>query len=562
MDLATTTAVAAPTTSSPRITLTIHSLRNITPLLPAASTLTVPSLTSPSSRVSTAASVKKKGKDEAAQPDPAAPLTYVLSFPTFASLAPPLPPASFPTASAASPPVFSPLLTVDASTPAASLPVSFTHSEPIASVPVLLDALHSTSFALTLHSYSAAAAQPDKKTAAAADKKKSAAKDAAAVKDESANAAPAYPPESLTTVGTVNVPVQQLLSGASEVSGVYVLRAVGEAGEAVEVEVTVAVSEPLLTADEASHTNTLTLRLHSYHNLPLGFFDDIQPAATAATNSRPPTATPAAKGTAKSTKDDKDNKATAASDDLFTVLYSVPLSADTAATVWSETAALRLPTEAEKLNGQPEVIGRWNEAPVKAVEETTAASALPTTPATATKDKRAELQSARGKSPRPDSALSAKRGSDKKDGVGEAAVSGVSVAVVTSPAVSNAVLSFEFARTTLLTPAAVTAFKSSITSNSLFPVQLTCTRLASASATEPQLSLTGLALLDLSSLLLPGRTRVDGYFAVIQTSAAAVKGSGEDKKGKGKGGPEKGGKKKEEASSAAAAGGGRSGGAV
>ena len=500
----------------------------------------MPTLTSPSSRVSTAATTKKKGKDEAAQPDPAAPLTYVLSFPSFASLAPLLPAATIPTPSVTSPPVFSPLLTLDASTPAASLPVLFTHSEPIASVPVLLDAIHSAPFAVTLHSYSATAAQPDKKTAAAADKKKSA-KEAAA-KDESANSAPTYPPESLTTVGTVSVPVQQLLSGAGEVSGVYVLKAVGEAGEAVEAEVTVAVSEPLLTADEANNTNTLTLGLHSYHNLPLGFFDDVQPAGSGTAESRPPSAA-AGKGAAKA-KEDK--AAAAVPEDIFTLLYRVPLSADTHTTVWSETATLRLATEAEKGSGQPEVIGRWNDASAKTTEEATAA-AVPATPATASKDKRAELQS--GKSPRPDTA--AKKASAASVEAAAASATGAAVAVVAPPTVSNAVLSFEFARTTLLTPSAVTAFRSSITNNTLFPVQLSCTRVGSASASEPQLSITGLSLLDLSSLLLPGRTRVDGYFAVTQTSAAAVKGSADDKKGKAKGGMDKG-KKKDEASGGAA----------
>ena len=548
MDLVTTAPAATP---SPRITLTIHSLRNITQLLPTASTLAVPSLTSPSSRLSTAASGKKKGKEEAAQLDSAAQLTYVLSFPSFASLTPPLPSAVYPTTVVSSPPVFSPLLTVDASTSAASLPVSFTHSEPIASVAVLLDAIHSTSLTVTLHSYSATAAQPDKKTAAAADKKKPAAKDAAAAKDDTTNAAPTYPAESLTTVGTVSVPVHQLLRGASEVSGVYVLKAAGEVGEAVEVELTIAVSEALLTADGAANTNTLTLRLHSYHNLPLGFFDDVQPPSSAAVDSRPATA--AGKGAAKG-KEDKDNKAAAAVDDIFTLLYVVPLSADTNATVWTETATVRLPTEAERAIGQPTVIGRWNDAPAaKATDEAT--TAVP--PGTASKDKRGDLQSARVKSPRPDTAAPAaggKKVADKKDVAADTATAAASTAVaaVVAPAVSNAVLSFEFARTTLLTPAAVTAFKSSIANNTLFPIQLSCTRLASASATEPQLSITGLSMLDLASLLLPGRTRVDGYFAVTQTSAAAVKGSGEDKKGKGKSGTDKGGKKKDEAGSAAA----------
>ena len=535
IDLATNTTAATAASTSPRITVTIHALRNIAKLLPLAAAAPVPTLTSPSSRISTAATGKKKGKEEAALPDLTAPLTYVLSFPTFASLAPPTPPATLPTALAASPPVFSPLLTVDASTPATSLPVSFTHSEPITSVPVLLDAIHSASFTLTLHAYSATAAQPDKKTA---DKKKSTAKE---TKDEFATTAPTYPAESLNVVGTVSVPVQHLLSGGSEVSGVYVLKAVAEAGEAVEVEVTVAVSEPLLTADEAANTNTLTLQLHSYHNLPLGFLDDVQPAAPAAT-SRPPTAS-GGKGAAKG------KEAAAALDDIFTLLYRVPLSTDTTATVWSETATLRQPTEAEKASGQPPVIGRWNDAPAKVTEEPTSAP-VPATPAAATKDKRAELQSARGKSPRPDTATGAKKAGEKKDAVAEAVA-----AVVAPPAVSNAVLSFEFARTTLLTPTAITAFQSSIASNALFPVQLTCSRLASATATEPQLSIVGLSLLDLSSLLLPGRTRVEGYFAVTQTSAAAAKGGADDKKGKAKTGADKGAKKKDEAGGGAAGGG-------
>ena len=249
-------------------------------------------------------------------------------------------------------------------------------------------------------------------------------------------------------------------------------------------------------------------------------------------------------------KEDKDSKTAAVVDDIFTLLYRVPLSADTAATVWSEAAKVRLPTEAEAATGQPPVVGRWNDGPAKATEE--AAAAVPTTPAAASKDKRADLQTARGKTSRPDTATGAKRAGEKKDATGEAGIT--AAAVVTPPAVSNAVLAFEFTRTTLLTPSAIAAFKTSISSNTLFPVQLTCTRLGSASATEPQLSIVGLSLLDLSSLLLPGRTRLDGYFAVTQTSAPAVKGSGDDKKGKGKAGADKSGKKKDEANGAAGSG--------
>ena len=527
-EAAGTAAAATADSFSPRISLTIHSIRNIAQLLPVALTVAAPTLTSPSSRVSTAASAKKKGKDEASQPDPTAPLTYVLSFPTFASLTPPLPPASFPTTSSTPPPVFSPLLTVDATSPAAFLPVSCTHSEPIPSVPVLLDALHSVSYAVTLHAYSAAA-QPVDKKAAAADKKK-AAKDSAA-KDDSATAVPAYPPETLTTLGTVTVPVQQLLRGGSEVSGVYALKAVGEAGEAVEVELAVAVTEPLLSEDDANNTNTLTLRLHSYHNLPLGFFDDVQPATAAVAESRPPTA--GGKGAAKAKAD-----AAPTADDIFTLLYRVPLSADTEASVWNERASIRLPTEAETTE-QPEVAGRWNEPTARAAE-----GEKPATPATAAKDRKAELASARGKSPRPETASGGKKAGDKKDAAVEAAA-----AMPAAPAVSNAVLSFNFARTSLLTPAAVSALKSSISSHTLFPVQLTCTRLASApAAADAQLSITGLSLLDLSSLLLPGRTRVEGCFAVTQTSAPAVKGNGDDKKSRAKAGADKAGKgKKDEA---------------
>jgi len=374
---------------------------------------------------------------------------------------------------------------------------------------------------------------PVDKKATAADKKKSA-KDSAAAKDDSSAAAPAYPPESLTTVGTITVPVQQLLKGVSEVSGVYELKAVGEAGEAVEVEVTVAVSEPLLSDEDASNTNTLTILLHSYHNLPLGFFDNVQPAAAVA-DSRPPTATAGNKSAGKA----KEDKA-AAVDDIFTLLYRVPLSGEADTSVWSERASVRLPTEAERASGQPEVTGRWNEPTAKVIEEAAVVSA---TPATASKDKRAEQPSARGKSPRPETASGGKKAGEKKDGVVEMAA----VAAVPVPAVSNAVLSFDFARTTLLTPAAITSFRSSITNHTLFPVQLTCTRLASAStAADPQLSITGLSLLDLSSLLLPGRTRVEGCFAVTQTSAAAVKGGGDDKKGKAKAGVDKGAKGKKD----------------
>ena len=493
----------------PRITVTLHALRNLASLLPPAaasssSAAAPPPLASPDPKA------KKKGKEEQTT-DAAASLSYLLSFPTFASLTPPLPPASYPTVPATFAPVFSPLLSLTSSSPL-SLPVSFSYSEDIPSIPLLASALPSASFPLSLFSFSPSAAAPQ-------DKKKPDAKAKTAKADQTATApAPLYPAETLTLIGSASLPLQRLLQGESSVRGWYALNAGGEDG-CVEAEVELTASDALVAAEDVSRCNEFTLRVDDVRDLPAALLEDAAGGAA----SRPNTA------------GKKDDAAAASSDLVFTLLYELPLGGSERRPVWTERGqqAVRKLTEEESLE-QRSVSGQWREpqqdqqpAAQTPAPDTGKSAASPTRPPTARKQpsKAAPTSSAPPKAEEESAAAAAPSAA--------------------APVVSNCAVSFDFSSSSFLCPEAAAALSQSIESDAPFPVQLTVRR---ALAGGDAAVVVGVALLDLLELRMPGVCKVEGWFALTQSSspvpAIRAGGAADDKK-KGKTSAASG-KKKEE----------------
>ena len=473
---------ASPATL-PRITLSFHALRQLTSLLP----LPPPAVATPRLQ-SPKTTTKKKTKDDGPASDPSAPLTYVFSFPSFASLIPALPSSALPTAAPSAPAVFSPPIVLDQST-SSILPLTFAHVEEVRSPALLLDALSSADFTLSLYAFSPVAAS-DKKGATAARK----GKDAAPAESTSA-----YPPESLTLLSSVRVPTDPLKllpptwlplplrpTSAAPAPSALPEQTVSATPE---LQLSVTVSEELVKPEEAEQCFTLTVTVGAVRRLPADVLPDeggpTRPGSAAVASPRS-----LGKAAKAGKKDDRDT------DGVYTLVYEVPVAESEKRTVWTERIILRRLTDEERAEA-PTVRGRWNDAR----EEANAAAAAAEAAEPAKREAAAPAARKGGKAPTTTAAPSTPR----------SAVPAVATAP-SQPSVSGSVLVFDHRQSVLLGPTALQPLTALIT-GSLFPVQLTVTKPSS----DPADPIRGLALVDLGELAKPGVTRVEGWWALTQT---------------------------------------------
>ena len=238
---------------------------------------------------------------------------------------------------------------------------------------------------------------------------------------------------------------------------------------------------------------TMTVTVKSIRNLPAAILptptDASQPAVLP--SPRPATAK-GAKATGK-----KEEKETA--EDVFTIAYDVPIGPSERRLCWTEKAAARSPTDDEK---EAEVRGRWDDAreaeAVEAAQAAIAAEAVKREAAAALVPAKKGAKPATPPTTAPAPAVEALH---------------ITVTAPAAPAVSASVLAFDHSQAVFLLPSALPPL-SSLIHTALFPVQLTVTR-GEGDAGE---AVRGVALVDLGELVIPGRTRLEGWWAMTQTA--------------------------------------------